>query len=164
MHSSIVPLLAAAVWMDMGTGKISNRLIALGGVFGLLYRILVDGSLGSILFLRNISIPVILCILLFQMRALGAGDIKLLSMTGAFLNLSQIVSVIVCSFLVAAAISLGKMIYHRNLWTRMSYLANYVENCASSGKLLIYERDDGSWDSQIHFSIAILIGYFLCGR
>ena len=97
-----------------------------------------EGSAGIVQFLLNISIPVILLFLLFQMRVIGAGDIKLFSMAGGFLSTRQLAYLIAVSFLVAAVLGVGKRIYLGG----------------ASGFF-------GKKRTLIHFSTAILIAYFI---
>lgn len=118
--------------------KISNRLIASGLILGLAFRIMGEGGAGIVHFLVNISIPVILLFLLFQMRALGAGDIKLFSVVGGFLTTRQLLYVMLAAFLSAGVIGIGKLLYQK--------------------------RTTGSFGNKrtlIHFSTSILIGYFI---
>ena len=131
-------LLMSAVVTDFRERRISNRLIALGLFIGLIFRILGEGSIGIVHFLVNISIPVILLFLLFQLRALGAGDIKLFSVVGGFLELRQLLVVMIVAFIAASVLGLGKLLYHK----------------ISAGKT------DGN-RTLIHFSFAILIGYVI---
>lgn len=123
---------------DFREGKISNRLIAFGLFIGLVLRIMGEGSAGFVHFLVNISIPVILLFLLFQMRALGAGDIKLFSVIGGFLTERQLLWVMAASFFSAAAIGLGKLLYLKMVVGR-----------------------SGEKRTLMHFSAAIFIGYFI---
>lgn len=118
--------------------KISNRLIVSGLIWGLAFRLKGEGSAGLVYFLVNISIPVILLFLLFQMRALGAGDIKLFSVAGSFLTIRQLMYLIVVAFVVAAVLGTGKLV------VRLA-TSNYVRGAGTI----------------IHFSIAILISYFI---
>jgi prepilin peptidase CpaA len=118
--------------------RISNRLIASGLIWGLVLRIMGEGGTGIVYFLFNVSIPVILLFLLFQMRAIGAGDIKLFSVAGAFLTTRQLLYLIVASFLCASVLGIGKIVYTRVL-------------CGENGK----QR------TLLHFSCSILIGYFI---
>lgn len=123
---------------DFREMKISNRLIASGLIIGLALRIMGEGSAGIVHFLVNISVPVILLFLLFQMRALGAGDIKLFSVVGGFLTTRQLVYVMAAAFILAAVIGLGKLAY-----------VKLTTGSFGKGKTLI------------HFSAAILIGYLI---
>lgn len=127
-----------AVVMDFGNEKISNRLIVSGLFWGLAFRLLGEGSAGVVHFLVNISIPVILLFLLFQMRAVGAGDIKLFSVAGGFLTTKQLLYVMLAAFAAGAAIGLIKLVY-RVKTTGYQF-----------GTITV-----------IHFSTAILIGYFV---
>lgn len=124
--------------MDFGNEKISNRLIVSGLFWGLAFRLLGEGSAGVVHFLVNISIPVILLFLLFQMRAVGAGDIKLFSVAGGFLTTNQLLYVMLAAFAAGAAIGLIKLVY-RVRTTGYQF-----------GTITV-----------IHFSTAILIGYFV---
>ena len=81
MTLTLLTVLVFAVAADFREMRISNRLIASGLMMGLALRILGEGGAGIVHFLVNISIPVILLFLLFQLRVIGAGDIKLFSET-----------------------------------------------------------------------------------
>lgn len=133
---TLLMLLALAVMTDLRERRISNRLIALGLFVGLILRILGEGSIGIVHFLVNISIPVILLFLLFQLRALGAGDIKLFSVVGGFLEWRQLLAVMLAAFIVASVIGLGKLVVQK----------------------LSAQKANGN-KTFIHFSLAIFIGY-----
>lgn len=137
MYLTLLTILTMAVVTDFREMRISNRLIASGFIWGFALRIMGEGGAGAVHFLVNISIPVILLFLLFQLRALGAGDIKLLSVAGGFLTTRQLGYLIAASFLAAAMIGTGKLVCQRTILRRRE------------GKTLI------------HFSLAILIGYFI---
>jgi len=134
----LVPLvfLIYAVYTDMTTTRISNRLIVSGLMIGFVFRIMTEGITGVFFFVVNILIPVILLNLLFQMRALGAGDIKLFSMLGAYISTKQLLKLMVLAFCVGALMGICKILYQ------------FVFLKYELGKL-----------TQIHFSPAILIAY-----
>ena len=137
MTLTLLTVLVFAVAADFREMRISNRLIASGLMMGLALRILGEGGAGIVHFLVNISIPVILLFLLFQLRVIGAGDIKLFSVAGGFLSMRQLLYVILAAF-VAAVIGLGKLLYQK----RMAGIF-------------------GNQRTLIHFSAMILIGYFI---
>ncbi len=124
--------------MDFGNEKISNRLIVSGLFWGLACQLLQGGYAGLVHFLVNISIPVILLFLLFQVRGIGAGDIKLFSVAGGFLDTRQLLYVILAAFLAAAVIGFGKLLYRVKT---TGYQLGTI--------------------TLIHFSAAILLGYFI---
>lgn len=138
MTLTLLTVLVFAVAADFREMRISNRLIASGLMMGLALRILGEGGAGIVHFLVNISIPVILLFLLFQLRVIGAGDIKLFSVAGGFLSMRQLLYVILAAFVTAAVIGLGKLLYQK----RMAGIF-------------------GNQRTLIHFSAMILIGYFI---
>ncbi len=145
--------------MDLRSFQISNRLVVSGLCFGCFLQILDWGVAGISVFLINVSIPVILFYLLFLIRALGAGDIKLFSMIGGIWGMKVLGITIAAAFLVAALMSLGKILFHRNLISRLRIFTTYMEQVLASGKLLKYPQDSNGKQHVIHFSISILIGY-----
>lgn len=154
-------LLITAAVMDLRSFKISNRLIIGGLVTGLIVQIIESGMKGIGVFLINVSIPVILFYLLFLMRALGAGDIKLFSVIGGMWNLKMLYVTVIVSFLTAAAMSLCKMLYHRNLISRLCVFGAYVCQVAATGRLSKYPKESEGKQHIIHFSVAILIGFVI---
>ena len=134
----LLGLLACAVYTDMTQTRISNRLIVLGLMIGLFFRIKTEGSVGFLFYTVNIFIPVILLYLLFQMRALGAGDIKLFSMIGAFISTEQLLKLMGLAFFVGAMLGIGKIIYR-----------------------FIFLKTERGTLTKIHFSPAILMAYLM---
>lgn len=145
--------------MDMRSFIISNRLIVSGLFFGCFLQILEWGAGGIGVFLINVSIPVILFYLLFLIRALGAGDIKLFSVIGGIWGFKVLMTTIAVTFLVAALMSLGKILFHRSVISRLRIFGTYMEQTLISGRLLRYPQESQGNQHIIHFSIAILIGY-----
>lgn len=135
---TLLTFLSVAVVTDVKEAQISNRLIASGLIWGLAFRIMGDGGAGIVHYLVNVSIPVILLFLLFQTRALGAGDIKLFSVAGGFLSTRQLLYMILAAMLAGGVIGVGKLVWEGKI---RGFL----------GKEMTF----------IHFSIAILIGYFV---
>ena len=65
------------------------------------------------MFFLNISIPVIVLYLLFQLRALGAGDIKLFSVVGAYVFTYELINIMSLAFLFGGVIGASKMAFRR---------------------------------------------------
>lgn len=128
--------LSYAVYTDMTRTRISNRLIVSGLLGGFFFRIWSEGSMGVFVYAVNIFIPVIFLYLLFQMHALGAGDIKLFSMLGAFISTEQLLRLMGLAFCIGALLGIFKIIYQ------------FIFLKSELGKL-----------TQIHFSPAILVAY-----
>jgi len=145
-----------AVGMDLRSMKISNRLILVGIVLSLIRRLFCEGIGGIFTGIFLISFPVIFLYLLFLAGALGAGDIKLFSLIGGFVNLKELMWCIVFAFIFAAVFSVVKMLYYRTFFLSIKNGLWYFYG--------LFKGDRGSYLSklgekgQIRFSIAILLG------
>lgn len=147
-------LLLLAVSMDLRSMKISNRLIFFGLVFSLIRRFLNDGIAGLFAGIILISIPVIFLYLLFLAGALGAGDIKLLSLVGGFVNFKELMWCMIITFIFASVFSLGKMIYYGTFLLSMKHAGRYLCDILH-GKWEKYQPISTE-SGYIHFSVAIL--------
>lgn len=149
-------LVLIAVGMDVKSMRISNRLILVGLGISFIRRIICEGIYGVFTGIFLISFPVILLYLLFLAGALGAGDIKLFSLIGGFVNLKQLVGCIVYAFLFAAVFSLLKMLYYHIFLQSMEHAWRYLKALAGRERSLYKPISDKK--NKIHFSISILFG------
>lgn len=147
--------------MDIRTGKISNRLIGLGLFLGYICNFIKYGWDGSFYFLIQISIPVLVFYLLFLMRALGAGDIKLFSVISSCIGLKGLSYVIVYSFLTGAVLSLIVLIHNKNLFSRLAYFSEYIKTALYTKSIEKYDYASDGKQNYIHFSIAIFTGFII---
>ena len=150
-------VLCLAVMEDFYRMKISNRLIIVGLLLSLGYRIQAEG-IGAVPFvLWNISFPVIVLYVFYLSGAIAAGDVKLFSVVGGFLHFQELMMCIIVSFLIAALFSLGKMVYYHRFSTGIQKGAGYLWG-RLKGEQRVYERDFSKKTNLIHFSFAILLG------
>ena len=91
-----------AAIMDIRFQKISNRLIVIGLGVGLIRRLLLEGGAGLFAGVIQIILPVIFLYLFFLIGALGAGDIKLFSLIGGFVNLRELATCVIAAFVIGA--------------------------------------------------------------
>lgn len=150
-----------AVWTDVRTGRISNRLIGLGLFLGYIRNLSEYGWNGSFYFLIQISVPVLMFYLLFLMRALGAGDIKLFSVICSCIGFHGFVKVVIYSFLAGAVFSVLVLIYNKNFYARLAYFSEYVCTVLQTKSIAKYDYESDGKQNFIHFSIAVFIGYFM---
>ena len=150
-------LILIAVGMDVKSMRISNRLILIGLGISFIRRLCCEGILGVFTSLFLISFPVIVLYLLFLVGALGAGDIKLFSLIGGFVNFKELIGCIVYAFLFAAVFSVLKMLYYRMFFSSMKNLSCYIMRIFMGEKSAYVPMDNKK--NRIHFSIAILCGF-----
>ncbi|MCI8946670.1 MAG: hypothetical protein HFI91_06345 [Lachnospiraceae bacterium] len=75
-----------AVWEDYHTKKISNSLIIAALISAVLYQIRQNGFHNLLFSLFQACLVIVILFPLYLCRSLGAGDIKLLSITAIFLS------------------------------------------------------------------------------
>ena len=97
--------------------------------------------------------------LLFLAGALGAGDIKLFSLIGGFVNFKELVWCIVYAFVFAAVFSVLKMLYYHIFFSSMKRAWRYVQGVFYGERSAYVPISDTR--NKIHFSIAIFLGFIV---
>lgn len=134
-------LVAAVCLMDYRRTRIPNRMILLIFLYGLGYRYWDAGGGGAADFLINCILVLLLLYPLFKIGAVGAGDVKLFSVTAGCLSRQEIPCFLVSSLLIAALISLIKICRERNGRERFFYLCAYLTDVCRTGHFSLYLAD-----------------------
>lgn len=84
----LIALLVAAAWIDWRTMRIPNWLTVAGMVWGLGWNAATGTTVldGLLFALGGLSLGLALFLPLWLLRVMGAGDVKLMAMVGAFLG------------------------------------------------------------------------------
>lgn len=152
-------LLIIAVATDIRTYRIYNLPMALGLVAGLVLNFMIDGIEGLAWSLLAAIIPAVLLIVLFALRMLGAGDIKLFCAIGAIMGVPFVLYTMAFSFLAGGVIALCIMFVRGNLKQRIKHIAIYLKTCYLTHTFIPYtEFGDKSDGAKFHFSLAIAVG------
>lgn len=154
----LLVILGIAVVLDFLTRKISNRLIFVGLILALTFAIRRDDRIHVVYVLWNIIFPVFCLYLLYLIRALGAGDIKLFSVIGGFVTTEELWNCMLYSFVFAAVLSLGKLFLLGNVKERIYQGLRYL-GMLIQGELHAYPREYDNMENVIHFSLAIFLGF-----
>jgi prepilin peptidase CpaA len=118
-------LLAIAVVSDCNTRKIPNKIVFTGSVLGvLLHSAISPGSgffslpFGGLGFTQSISgfgVGLGLMLPMYILKAMGAGDVKLMAMIGAFFGPIPIVNIVLFTLLAGGVLSIIAAIVNKNL-------------------------------------------------
>lgn len=125
---------------------------------GLVVRVLGDGAAGILTFLFYSILPVVVFFLLYAVRILGAGDIKLFSIISSFMGISFWLHASWFAFIIGAAVGAIKFLKAGTIRYRISKFSNYMIQQIQTKQLQPYKTDE---DGKIHFSICILGGALL---
>nr|MBQ8253096.1 prepilin peptidase [Lachnospiraceae bacterium] len=105
-------LLILAVFFDVRTFRIPNRLILAGYVAGSLYRFFHPAGQFWIYYPASAVGLFFFLIPFYKIRAFGGGDLKLLSVCALFTGWEKAVSVVLYTFLIGGIISVFFLVYH----------------------------------------------------
>lgn len=107
-------MLAACVATDVRDQRIPNALVAGGAVAGILLSLLPQG-VGIANSAIGLAAGFALLLPLYLLRAMGAGDVKLMAAVGAFVGWPGIAPVVLYTFLAGGVLSIAGAIAARNL-------------------------------------------------
>lgn len=153
---SLLAIVMAAVLCDLQSQRIPNGIIVTGMICGFCYQIWKEGSIGFILFAGGSLMPIMLFGILYYFRMIGAGDIKLLCVLGAFLGPCECVACMIAAVLVGGGISLI-LIFRRRLFTqRLYYLVEYISQYSTEKVWKPYLKEVGE-EARFAFSVPVLV-------
>lgn len=118
-------LVLGAVWTDCRTFRIPNRLVGTGMGIGLCLNMLLPagegffsttpGAIGIWFALAGAGVGFGALFPLYLTSAMGAGDVKLMSMIGAFLGPMATFIIILLSFILGGVLSIAIAIKNKNM-------------------------------------------------
>lgn len=121
----LVGLLLLAVYHDVRSRRIPNRLVFAGALAGLLFNTLLPagaglltatpGALGFWPALGGLALGLALLMPMYAMKALGAGDVKLMAMVGAFVGPHAVFFCLLSSLLAGGVLALVVAACHGTL-------------------------------------------------
>lgn len=102
----LIGLVTLAAIIDLRSRRIPNLLIVTGLIASLLVHVWLEPGADWITWGLGMLTGFALFLPLYLMRGMGAGDVKLMAMVGAFLGPSAIIGVILITFVVGGVLTL----------------------------------------------------------
>jgi prepilin peptidase CpaA len=114
-----------ALWHDIRSRRIPNQLIVLGSLAGFLLHMLLPpgsglfsipvGSQGIVFSVSGFVLGLLLLLPFYAIRTLGAGDVKLMALVGAFIGPWGVMGAALLTMLVGGALALVVAAWKRQL-------------------------------------------------
>ena len=158
--ASLATFVCTAAWSDARTHRIPNQLT----VAGLLAALILRAPLGVDAFLHGLAgvcIAFVLCLILYAVRAIGAGDVKLLAGIGAFMGSSEIVGAMALMAVLGAAFALVSVIRRGVLPLLLLYTLDLVKSLRSFGRAGQLRRLESPGSLTIPYALPIAVGTLL---
>ncbi|NMG55934.1 A24 family peptidase [Aromatoleum aromaticum] len=122
--AALIGVLAFAVVSDIRRGRVPNLFVVFGTVAATLFHSIATlgegvlhaspGSIGLVSLLEGVMIGFVGLLPLYILRAMGAGDVKLMMMVGAFLGPLQTLGVVVLTFLAGGVLAIVMALWQRS--------------------------------------------------
>lgn len=155
---------------DIRSQRISNRLVLTGMVLGIVlnsalpagmgFNSMVPGGLGWLAALQGLGLGLVVLLPLYLIRAMGAGDVKLMGMVGAFLGPSDTLGALLAILITGGVLALIIVLLGKQLLRLMQN----IKFIAMDGILKLSMREmpvmDGWFESvgKLPYAVAIAIG------
>lgn len=125
-------LLLIASVNDWRSYRIPNWLTFGGWLFALLSGVLMarTPSAGAIQALSGLALGFVLLLPCYALGVMGAGDVKLMAMVGAFLGAGAVFQAVLLSFIASGLAALAFALYHRKLMRMLGNVRTAVQGMA----------------------------------
>lgn len=161
----LLVLLLGTAYFDIKESRIPNSFILIGLITGILYRLIVLNEKDYLLLILGIVLPIVIFSPLFLIRAMGAGDIKLMAVTGTFLGISDNVKCMILAIFIGGIMAVMKLLIHKNVKERFRYGFLYFKTmwltAAGGGdwSMPYISKSDADMTKKagIHFAIPLLL-------
>jgi prepilin peptidase CpaA len=158
-----VALTLCAGWLDGWTHRIPNWLTVTGLVAGVALNSAVAGLKGTATALEGAGIGLLILVPVVYLRALGAGDLKLVAAVGAFVGPTLLWLVLLASVLVAGAMAIILVIRAKRVRETLRNLGCLIMSFFTFG---IRSYPDVSLDNprllKLPFGVAVAVGTLTC--
>jgi len=101
----LLALLAAAAWVDARNSRIPNVLVFSGAALGMAMSTLLPDGQGGLDSVEGLVVGLLLLLPLYLLRAMCAGDVKLMAMVGAFLGPVDVLGAAMATFMLGGAMA-----------------------------------------------------------
>lgn len=159
-YGVLTVFLLAAVWTDLANRKIPNRLVYAGIGLALVCQTALPSGEGAWVALQGLGLGLALFLPLYLVRAMGAGDVKLMAMAGAFVGPQLIIGATLATLVAGGIMAVMATLRQRAFWRlienlKMMLLGSMARLAA--GQLPVPEQPAASV-GKLPYALAIAAG------
>lgn len=151
-------LLALAVYFDIRERRVPNWLVLTGMVAALGWHGYQAGFSGLFFSLKGLGLGLLLLIVPFAMGGMGAGDVKLLGMVGAFQGAGFVLNCFIWMALTGGVIALAVLVREGRLGEFLLRMGRGVVLAFTGGKISLFAASAGTEPFAVSFPYAAAIG------
>ena len=152
-----------AGWSDWQTRRIPNWLTGAGILLGIAVHTRIAGWSGAKISIEGVGLALVLLLPLVLLRALGAGDWKLMGALGAFLGPWMVLFVLLASIFISGLMAILMMVQTKRVKATLRNLGVLVRGFVSFG---LRTNPQISLDNpgllKLPFGVAAAIGTVVC--
>jgi len=152
-----------AAWLDWRTRLIPNWLTMSGIIFGIMLHLWKAGWHVAVMSVEGMLLALALLLPLVMLRALGAGDWKLMGAAGALLGPGMLILVLLASILVSGAMAAARMVGSRRVKATIRNMVTLIRGFALLG---LRPNPEISLDNpelmKLPFGVAAAAGTLIC--
>ena len=156
-------LVVAAAWVDWREQRIPNRLVIAGLALGLAGQVALGGWMGLLAALGGVAVGIVLMLPFYVIGGMGAGDVKLMGMVGAFLGPAGALSATFLTFLAGGVLAVGVALRRRTLGRALgntrTMLVGSLLSAATLGKAELAPPVASA--GKLPYGVAIAVGTML---
>jgi len=158
----LLGLVGAAAFIDVRSHRIPNRLVIAGAIVGSAFQVVALGGAGWTSALAGIAVGMAVFLPLYALRAMGAGDVKLMGTVGAFLGpagaFTAAMLACIVGGLLAVAMALRKGQLRRLCWNLRLMLTGSVVSAVTGGAMEVVAPAESV--GKLPYGVAIALGTF----
>jgi Flp pilus assembly protein protease CpaA len=147
-------ILGAAVYSDLRSHRIPNNLIVLGLILAIIFQLVANGAHGLLFGFLAALIGLGCFMPFYALRAMGAGDVKLMAVVGLFTSPRGVLYAIVLSLVAGGVCALGYLIWRA---TR-AYVGSVVQEGISAGTVAAFVAARLARRDRLPFALPIAVG------
>ncbi|WP_310550916.1 A24 family peptidase [Paenibacillus glufosinatiresistens] len=157
----VAPVLAAALWTDIRSMRIPNRITVPAAAGGVAVQTVISGWDGITAAMAGAGAGLILLLLMYGIGAVGAGDVKLFAAIGAWTGAAFTVQTLLYSLLFGAVIGWGIVLWRQEGLRRLRTAAGMLAGIYITRNPRLYAGSGREEMLRFPFMLAVVPGTLL---